>query len=75
MDASIIRYFQKELFSSFLPSTYAGHVGLGGSCQSGKMAALLNSLFFVFKSLVLPMHRVKYYYYNSSIIVKLCSGI
>ena len=23
----MIRYFQKELFSRFLPSTYAGHVG------------------------------------------------
>ena len=27
MDATIIRSFQKELFSRFLPSTYAGHVG------------------------------------------------
>ena len=70
MDASIIRYFQKELFSSFVPSTYAGHIGLGDSCQSGKMAALLNSLFVVFKSLVLPKHRVKYYYYNNVIIVR-----
>ena len=75
MDATIIRYFQKELFSSFVPSTYSGHAGLGGSCQSGKMAALLNSLFFVFKSLVLPKHRVNYYYYNNIIIVKWCSGI
>ena len=28
VDATIMRYFQTELFSSFLPSTYAGHVNL-----------------------------------------------
>ena len=35
---------QTELFSSFLPSTYAGHVNLAAakacSCQTGKIAAL-----------------------------------
>ena len=36
---------------------------LDGSCQSGKMAALLNSLFFVFKISFLPKYRVKYYDY------------
>ena len=41
------------------------------SCQSGNMAALLNSLFFVFKISFLPKSRVKYYDY----IVKWCSGI
>ena len=30
-------------------------------CQSGKMAGLLNSLFFVFKISVLPKYRFKYY--------------
>ena len=44
---------------------------LHDSCQSGKMAALLNSLFFVFKISFLPKYRVKYYDY----IVKWCSGI
>ena len=43
---------------------------IGSSCQTGKMAALLNSL-FVFKISVLPKYRVIYYDY----IVKLCSGI
>ena len=28
MDATKIQYFQKELVLRFLPSTYAGHVGL-----------------------------------------------
>ena len=28
---------------------------LGSSCQTGKMAALLNSLFFVFKKSFLPL--------------------
>ena len=54
MDATIIRSFQKELFSLFLPALYAGTLAwhrrsLDDSCQSGKMAGLLNSLFFVFK--------------------------
>ena len=44
VDATIMRSFQAELFSRFLPSSYAGHVNqsIGGSCQSGNMAALLN---------------------------------
>ena len=67
---------QKELFSCFLPLTYARHVSLavgslGDACQSGKMATLLNSLFFMFKILFLPNYRVKYYDY----IVKWCSGV
>ena len=44
---------------------------LGDSCQSGKMAALFNSLFVVFKISFLPKYHVKYYDY----IVKWCSGI
>ena len=44
---------------------------IGGSCQTGKIAALLNSLLFMFKISVLPKYRVIYYDY----IVKLCSGI
>ena len=37
---------------------------IGGSCQSGNMAALLNSLVFVFKISFLPKYRVKYYDYH-----------
>ena len=35
VDATIIRYFQTELFSSFLPSTHAGHVNMAAAkpCQ------------------------------------------
>ena len=44
---------------------------LDSSCQTGNMAALLNSLFFVFKIPFLPKYRVIYYDY----IVKWCSGI
>ena len=40
-------------------------------CQGGKMAALLNSLFFVLNISFLPKYRVKYDGY----IVKWCSGI
>ena len=45
--------------------------GIGDACQSGKMATLLNSLFFVFKISLLPNYLVKYYDY----IVKWCSGV
>ena len=45
--------------------------GLGDACQSGSMATLLNSLFFVFKILLLPNYRVKY----CDHIVKWCSGV
>ena len=31
VDATIMRYFQTELFSSFLPSMYAGHVNLAAA--------------------------------------------
>ena len=41
------------------------------ACQSGKMVTLLNSLFFMFKILLLPNYRLKYYDY----IVKWCSAI
>ena len=34
------------------------HRSLGSLCQTGKMAALLNSLFFVFKISFLPKYRV-----------------
>ena len=44
---------------------------LGCSCQTGNMAALLNSLFFVFKISFLPNYRAKYYDY----IVKWCRGV
>ena len=44
---------------------------IGGSCQSGNMTALLNSLLFAFRMSFLPKYRVKYYAY----IVKWCSGV
>ena len=44
---------------------------IGSSCQTAKMAALLNSLFFVFKISFLPKYLVKY----SDYIVKWLSGI
>ena len=31
VDATIMGYFQTELFSSFMPSTYAGHVNLAAA--------------------------------------------
>ena len=34
---------------------------LDSSCQTGNMAALLNSLFFVFKISFVPKYRVIYY--------------
>ena len=40
---------------------------IGGACQSSEIAALLNSLYFVFKNLFLPKYCVKHYDY----IVKL----
>ena len=71
VDATIMRSFQTEPFSSFLPSTYVGHVNMATVKHWQFMVALLNSLFFVFKILFLPKYRVIYYYY----IVKWCSGI
>ena len=64
-----MRCFQAELFSRFLPSSYAGHVNLAGkslesSCYIANMAALLKSLFFVFNISFLPKYRVKYYDYD-----------
>ena len=43
----------------------------GGACQSSEMAAMLNSLYFVFKNVFLLKYWVKHYDY----IVKWCSGI
>ena len=76
VDATIMRSFQTEQFSRFLPSPYAATLNwlrqsIGGGCQSSEMAALLNSLYFAFTNSCLPMHRVKRYDY----IVKWCSGV
>ena len=54
VDATIMRSFQTELFSSFLPSTYADHANLAAAkhCQflpNWKKAALLNSYFSCLK--------------------------
>ena len=76
VDATIIRSFSKSYFHiSYhrrMPVTLAmQRPGLGDACQSGKMATLLNSLFFVFKISLLPNYPVKYYDY----IVKLYSSV
>ena len=75
-DATIIRSFQIELFSRFLPSPCPATLiwprqSIGGSCLSSEMATMLNSLSFVFKISFLPKHPVMYYDH----IVKWCSGI
>ena len=61
--------FSERTIFTFPTSVHAGTLAwhrrsLDDSCQSGKMAALLNSLFFVFKISFLPKYRVKYYDYN-----------
>ena len=35
VDATIMRCFQAELFSRFLPSSYVGHVNLAGQSLDG----------------------------------------
>ena len=55
------------------PRSHAGHVNLavgsiGSSCQTVKMTALLNSLFFVFKISFLIKYRVIYYDYNNKLL-------
>ena len=45
--------------------------GLDDPCQNGEMAPLSISIFFVFKTSLLPNHCVKY----DDLIVKLCSGV
>ena len=70
-----MRSFQTELFSSVLPSTYAGHVNLAAvkhwqfmpNWKDGSTVGL----FFVFKMSFLPKYCVIYYDY----IVKWSSGI
>ena len=76
VDATIMRYFQTEQFSRFLPAPYPSHVNLAAAkhcrwVQSSEMAALLNSLSFAFANSFLPKYLVKYYDY----IVKWCSGV
>ena len=75
VDATIMRSFQTELFSRFLPSAYSGNVNLvaiyslGSSCQSTEMATLLNRIYFVFNIHFCLKWRVIYYDYT----VKWCS--
>ena len=79
----VMRSFQTELFSSFLPSTYVGQikkynyfVNLGALKHWQFMpnwkdgSSLLNSLFFVFNIFFLPKYLLYYDY-----IVKWCSGL
>ena len=76
MGETIIQSFRNNYFHvSYrrrMPSTLDWQRrSLDDSCQSGKMAALLNSLFFMFKITFLPKCRVDYYDY----VVKWCSVI
>ena len=76
VDATIMRSFQTEQFSRFLPSPYAATLNwprqsIGGGCQSSEMAALFNTLYFAFTNSCLPKYRVKCYDY----IVKWYSGL
>ena len=70
-----MRSFQTELLSSFLPSTYVGHVNLAAAKHWQFMPNWKNGsaveFIIVFKISVLPKYRLIYYDY----IVKLCSGI
>ena len=60
VDATIMRSFQTELFSSFLPSMCAGHVNLaaskhwhnGSSCQTGKNGSTVVFIIFCVKDFV-----------------------
>ena len=65
------RYFQVSYCLRMPATLICPQRSLGSSCQTGKMAALLNSLLFVLKISFLPKYCVIYYDY----IVKWCSGI
>ena len=41
---------------------------IGSSCQTENMAALLNSLFFMFKIFFLPKYRIIYYDYIVKVV-------
>ena len=74
--STIMRSFQTELFSRFLPTAYSDNVnlaahGLGISCQITEMATLLNSISSELKNSFLPKYRVIY----SDYTIKWCSGI
>ena len=49
-----------------MPAMLIWVASIGRSCQTENMAALLNSLFFMFKMLRLPKYRVIYYDYIHS---------
>ena len=70
-----MRCFQAELFSRFLPSSYAGHVHLARAkplqfMLNCKYGSLLKSIFFVFNISFLPKYRVKYNDYNYGKLVE-----
>ena len=78
VDATILYdLFRKNYFHVFYRRHMPGMLAyqrrsLGDSCQSGKMAALLKSFFFVFKISFLPLEYCVNYF---DIIVKWYSGI
>ena len=78
VDATILmRSFQTELLSRFLPYTYAGHVNLAAAkhwqfmpnWKDGSTVEFIILIFFVFKISLLPKYLVIYYDY----IVKWCA--
>ena len=68
---SEITFFHVSYRRHMLCMLILQQVSLGYTCKNRQMAALLNSLFFVFKISFLPKYRVKYYDY----IVKWGCGI
>ena len=64
----IMRYFQTEPFSRFLPSPYAGHVGRGKALAVGARVARWYRCWIhylnAFTNSFLPKYRAKYYDYS-----------
>ena len=57
-------YFQVSCHLRMPATSILPRRSIGSSCQTGKMAALSNSLLFVFKISFLPKYRVMYYDYT-----------
>ena len=63
-----MRSVQTKQFSRFLPSTYVGHVKLAAANHCTEMAAMFNSLSFVYKNWFLHKYCVKRYDYNCKVV-------
>ena len=73
MDATIIRSFQAELFSRFLPSAYSGNVNLAATKPGQFMPKFRDGdnvyyISFVFKISFLPKYRVIYFWLYSKVV-------